>query len=142
MGNETWRDFKTERKTGVARKLPLLARLVRWENRVYWTVVTGRYSSGRFAHQFNHKEAKNVQHKESSSRCGSGNGYWNRQYSHYNEVWVFFVELDENHAGYSYPSALVMMQDVYEISVDGGAPSSEIWILDDDVQIYRWNIGQ
>ena len=62
--------------------------------------------------------------------------------NYYNEVWVFFVELSENHAGYSYPSALVMMQDVYEISVDGGAPSSEIWILDDDVQIYRWNIGQ
>lgn len=62
--------------------------------------------------------------------------------NYYNEVWVFFVELDENHAGYSYPSALVTMKNVYEISIDGGAPSSEIWVLDDEAQIYRWNIGQ
>ena len=62
--------------------------------------------------------------------------------TYYNEVWVFLLEYDENHAGYTYPSALVTMKDVYEISIDGGVPSSEIWILDDEADIHRWNIGQ
>lgn len=62
--------------------------------------------------------------------------------SYYNEVWVFLVELSENHAGYSYPSGMVMMKNVYEISIDGGDPTSEIWILDDDVRIFRWNNSQ
>ena len=61
---------------------------------------------------------------------------------YYNEVWVLLVEFDDNHAGYSYPSALVTMKDVYEISIDGDEPSSEIWILDDEADIHRWNIGQ
>ena len=61
---------------------------------------------------------------------------------YYNEVWVFLYEYEDNHAGYSYPSARVTMMNVFEISIDGGAPSSEIWILNDEAQIYRWNIGQ
>lgn len=60
---------------------------------------------------------------------------------YYNEVWAFFVGFDDDDASYSWPSSLVMMADVYNITVDG-EPTSQVWLVGNTSTTRRWEISR
>ena len=59
--------------------------------------------------------------------------------AYYNEIWAFFEEYDEDEVAYSWPSSLVVLADTYQVTIDG-EPSSQVWIVDGDSEVLRWEI--
>ena len=58
---------------------------------------------------------------------------------YYNEVWAFFVEYTDDDAAYGWPSSLVVMADTYEVTING-EPSSQVWIVNGESEVLRWEI--
>ncbi|MCH8869432.1 MAG: DUF11 domain-containing protein [Chloroflexi bacterium] len=58
-----------------------------------------------------------------------------------NEIWAFFYEYPDEEAPYSWPSEAVFLADVFDIEI-GGVPTSQVWVVDGQAFVKRWEISR